>query len=162
MRQGVILVILLILGTILIYPVNVFYISSSEGIIFEKTLRPGETFALEYIHSWDKTPVRDIFTINRKNNLVLLVEEYSWMGAGLDYHPREKFKFDKDKVRIFKNKELGELNLAVGSVSKQHLCFGKNKIPLVHLQSPGSKIVLKSKKTNLIRFLSGLIRLTKE
>lgn len=162
MRQGVILVIIIVLGIIAIFPINVFYIKSSEGSIFKKILRPGEIFALEYIHSWDKTPVRDVFTINKDNNLVLLAEEYQWMGAGLDYHPREEFEFDEDTVRILKNKEIEELNLAVGSVSKQHLCFGNEKIPLAHLQPPGSKIILKSKKTNLIKFLLELMRLTRE
>lgn len=47
-------------------------------------LAPGEEFSVSYIHSFEKTPVRGVYTV-RDGEIFQLREEYAYNAAGLEY-----------------------------------------------------------------------------
>ena len=58
-----------------------------EEVLLESPVKRGDLFTIEYRHSSDHTPVRDLFTIGDEGEIVLIEESYRWYGAGLESHP---------------------------------------------------------------------------
>lgn len=157
-RQGVVVLCLTLLVVVLALPVTVLEVCSPDGtVLLRRPLPPGGRFELHYVHSWDKTPVIDLFASDKAGNLLLVEEQYLWMGAGLDFHPRASLDFSGNMVRVLAPRPVGILHLAVGTVANQRLVFGQEELPLTRLAPPGTKITLQLKKASVFAALSGSI-----
>ena len=113
-----------------------------EGDLLRQVpVRPGDLFRLEYIHSSDGTPVRDIFRVEKDGHFVILEEHYLWYGAGLESHPQAIISFDGDCTRVTVNRNLQQLLLRIGRVSNQVILLGDTRIALAEL-APGGRLIL--------------------
>ncbi|HHV08265.1 MAG TPA: DUF1850 domain-containing protein [Firmicutes bacterium] len=156
MRPRVVVLCIALLGAVLVYPITVVEVCSSDGqVVLRRPLPVDGRFELHYTHSWDKTPVQDVFAGDDNGNLMLVEERYLWMGAGLDFHPRAELDFSGDMVRALAPRRLGRLHLAVGTVANQRLIFGREEVPLARLAQPGTKLTLQLKKASIFAVLSG-------
>lgn len=118
-----------------------------EGrLLFAVPLPATRTFEVRYTHSWDKTPVWEVFTVNDRRDLVLVEEDYLWMGAGLEFHPAADFDFSGERVRVRRNRTIGELRLAVGTVADHRLALGDREVPLARYAPPGTKVLLRTRR----------------
>ncbi|MDK2855498.1 MAG: hypothetical protein PWQ41_513 [Bacillota bacterium] len=138
----------------LFWPVAVLEVRSlpSRALLFRTKLPASGRFELRYTHSWDKTPVWEVFASDARGDLILVEESYLWMGAGLDFQPAADFDFSGERVRVRRNRHVGELRLAVGTVADHRLVVGSREVSLVRFAPPGSKVLLKVRR--LPRFLS--------
>ncbi len=118
-----------------------------EGdLLWQVPVRPGEFFRLQYTHSSDGTPVRDIFRVEEDGHFVILEEHYLWYGAGLESHPQAIISFDGDYTRVTVNRRLEQLLLRVGRVSNQQILSGYTRIALTELAPGGSLILIRIAK----------------
>lgn len=157
MRQRVVILCSALLVILLLCPITVLTICSSDRVVLRRPLPPDGRFELHYTHSWDKTPVHEIFASDEDGSLMLMEERYSWMGAGLDFHPSAQLDFSGNMVRQLAPRHLGKLHLAVGTVANQRLIFGREEVPLIHLAQPGTKLTLQLEKARVFTVLPELI-----
>lgn len=122
---------------------------STKKIIFSRRVVPGDDFSTLYIHSVEKTPVKEIFVIDNQYRIILSETQVSSSGAGL---PSQIFKeeqfFLKDGKFIIKNinKFLPFIPLKVGKASHNIFFFKEEMIDLSTLIGDGL-VYIKIKKT---------------
>lgn len=158
MKRLLIIVFLIIISTILFWPVPILEIYSlpNRTLLLRNRLPKTGVFQLQYIHSWDKTPVWDIFKVNKLGNLILDREEYLWMGAGLESYSEADMDFNGERVSIRHNKNIKEFQLAVGTVANHRLIIDNNEITLDSIVEAGKKIIIKTRLLpRLIFYLKG-------
>jgi hypothetical protein len=85
----------------------------------------------------------------------LVEEDYLWMGAGLDFQPAADFDFSGERVRVRRNRHVGELRLAVGTVADHRLVVGSREVPLNGFAPSGSKVLLRARRLPWIVSLFG-------
>ncbi|MBA7500129.1 hypothetical protein ES704_02882 [subsurface metagenome] len=113
---------------------------STKKIIFSRRVAPGDIFSTLYIHSVEKTPVKEIFVINNQYRIILSETQVSSSGAGL---PSQVFKEEqfllKDGKFIIKNinKFLPFIPLKVGKNSHNTFFFKEEMIDLSTLIGDG-------------------------
>ncbi|MCK9444247.1 MAG: DUF1850 domain-containing protein [Tissierellaceae bacterium] len=137
----------MILIAVFAFPVPILEILllPENSLVFRANISKNRGFELQYTHSWDKTPVWDIFMVDSWGNLILDREEYLWMGAGLESFSQGNLSFDGDRVSVVLGKRINDLQLAVGTVANHKLIINSKEIPLVNYVDPGSKILIKTK-----------------
>jgi len=114
-----------------------------EGnLLWQRPVAPGDLFVLDYTHSSDGTPVRDIFRVERDGTFVLLEEQYLWYGAGLESHPQAAVSFEGERTRVMVNRRLPHLLIRVGRVSNQAIRSGDARAALADLAPGGSLLQL--------------------
>jgi len=112
-------------------------------ILLSRPVMGGDRFYIDYIHSLDKTPVRDIFLVSQKGELILLEEQYEWYGAGLAFHPEGKgnILFDENCTRVLINRPYDPFHLRVGHIANHTLTVNSEKIPLLSIANGGDLLV---------------------
>lgn len=107
-------------------------------------LLPGEVFVYKYIHSVEKTPVYEKFSITWSGNLILSSTEFSSYGAGLPLETRH-FSSAKECFAITNLHILfPELRIRVSRTPGQTLTINNNKFSLQALAEPGQIIYLQT------------------
>jgi hypothetical protein len=105
-----------------------------EEVLWESPVKRGDRFTIEYRHSSDHTPVRDLFTVGDEGEIVLIEESYRWYGAGLESHPgMGKTDFSGDWTRVRMRRVLPRFLLRVGEVAEQVLTIHGQKVPLLSI-----------------------------
>ena len=117
-----------------------------DGLLWHAPVGLGDLFRLEYTHSSDGTPVRDIFRVVEDGHFVMLEEQYLWYGAGLESHPHAKISFDGKWTRVSVDRPFQELLIRVGRVSNQVISSGDSRIPLSALAPGGSLLRIRIAK----------------
>lgn len=119
-------------------------VSESRKVLLDLSVNPGDEFYIHYIHSSDKTPVRDTFRINEEGQLILIEEAFLWHGAGLEFqsHGDIHLAFDGKWSKVRLNRFFPELVIRVGRIAKQRLIFKDRSIYLDSLVRPGESIIL--------------------
>lgn len=115
-------------------------------LLWHVPVRPGDLFRLEYTHSSDGTPVRDLFRVEEDGYIVILEEQYLWYGSGLESHPQASISFDGCYTRVTVNRRLQQLLLRVGRVSHQVIWSGDSRVALADLAPGGSLLQLRIAK----------------
>jgi hypothetical protein len=105
-----------------------------EEVLWEAPVKRGDRFTIEYRHSSDHTPVRDLFTVGDGGEIVLLEESYRWYGAGLESHPEMgETDFSGDWTRVRMQRVLPRFLLRVGEVAGHVLTIHGQKVPLLSI-----------------------------
>ena len=102
------------------------YDPREDVVLKEFPVNVGDTFYLDYIHSSEKTPIHDIFTIDEAGQIVLVEERFNWYAVGLESHPEYReasIVFDGSVTRVLLRREFPVLSLRVGWVADQVLTF---------------------------------------
>lgn len=104
----------------------------------------GERFSVEFIHSVNKSPVRDIFEIRNGNEIFVVETDYFGFGAGVQtqLNPGETLEYGDDGSMQIKNidKYLPNLIYVVGTVSDHVLGIGQQEISLRDLCGRSSHV----------------------
>ena len=121
------------------FPANgdlLFQIVRTEGerVLWQSSAKPGDHFTIEYRHSSDHTPVRDLFRIGEDGEIVLIEESYRWFGAGLESHPDVgKTDFSGNWTRVRMQRVFPCFLLRVGEVTDQILTIHDRNVPLLSI-----------------------------
>ncbi len=104
----------------------------------------GDQFYIHYIHSSDKTPVRDTFQIDDTGQLVLVEEAFLWYGAGLEFqnHPGVQLSYDGEWSTVRLKRVFPELVIRVGRIAQQKLLLKNQSIRFDRLARPGERLIL--------------------
>ena len=124
--------------------------SNNKSIIINDFDYKIDSFYIEFIHSVNKSPVKEYYKINEEKKIILYKSIYYNFGAGVETNTYgdQKFEFGKDGSLIFYdlNIEFNELNYIVGTVY-DHILYIideneniKNKIILNNEFGKNSKI----------------------
>ena len=126
-----------------------FQIVRTEGekVLWEAAARPGDHFTIEYRHSSDHTPVRDLFRIGEDGEIVLIEESYRWFGAGLESHPDAgEIDFSGDWTRVRLNRPFPRFLLRVGKIANQIMTFQGRDVPLLSISKGGDSVWIRATK----------------
>jgi len=104
----------------------------------------GDTYAVEFIHSVNKSPVRDVFEIRDKEiwNIQCI---YYGFGAGVEetLNEGETLSYGENGEMIISNieKKMDNLIIVVGTISDHTLYLGEETISLRDLCGRSSKVL---------------------
>jgi hypothetical protein len=102
---------------------------------------------IEYRHSSDHTPVRDLFAIGDKGEIILIEESYLWHGAGLESHPDVgKTDFSGDWTRVRMQRILPRFLLRAGEVANHVLTLHDREIPLLSIAKGRESVWIRTTK----------------
>ncbi len=105
-----------------------------EEALWESPVEPGDFFTIEYRHSSDHTPVRDLFTIDDNGEIVLIEESYRWYGAGLESRADVgKTDFSGEWTRVRMRRPFPRFLLRVGEVANHVLTIHDQRVPLLSI-----------------------------
>ena len=69
-----------------LYPIWVLTLTKNDQIIFLRSVKPGDTFQLAYLHSVALSDVRDFLLIDSEYRIVLTETRFQGQGTGLPYN----------------------------------------------------------------------------
>jgi hypothetical protein len=120
----------------------------TDRIYWKRTIRRGDTFSIEFIHSVNQSPVRDTFIVQRDGIGVLEALFYDF-GAGMQTDLQEGQTLerlgDALVIRGFRQ-TYRELHYIVGTVSDHVFIFRDSQISLRNLCGRNAHIVIQVKK----------------
>lgn len=104
----------------------------------------GDVFSVEFIHSVNKSPVRDYYEIRDGGRIYVIQTDYYGFGAGVqtELNPGETLEYRPDGAMQIKNidKYLPNLTYVVGTVSDHVLYINGEEISLRELCGQSSKV----------------------
>ena len=122
--------------------------SGKEYAVFP--VSDGDGFSVEFIHSVNKSPVRDIYEIRNGNEIFVVETDYFGFGAGVQtqLNPGEILEYGDDGSMQIKNidKRLPDLIYIVGTVSDHVLRIAQKEISLRELCGKNSHVRFAVKK----------------
>lgn len=137
----------------------------SGRLLYLTPMRVGGKFEVNFVHSVEKTPVREVFRAERDLSIYLVETIYESFGAGLPTTPDEgaKLVVGGGKTRITgMNRRIGNLFLAVSPFPGHTLATGEETIVLADLARPGTGLGIKVvREPAVIRFFRGRCKWTR-
>ncbi|NLB73349.1 MAG: DUF1850 domain-containing protein [Firmicutes bacterium] len=109
--------------------------------LYQAPVKEGDGFVLEFVHSVERTPVKEVFRIERDGKIYLVETEYESFGAGLPTMPdeREESVVEGGKIRITgMRREIEPFLVAVSPVPGHVLTVGGEEVVLASLAKPGT------------------------
>lgn len=127
----------------------------TDVVLHEWKVKPGDRFYLDYTHSSAKTPVHDIFIINDQGQIILIEENFSWFGAGLEAlsteHSRVVYDTRQKKIRVLQHRHFPDFLLRIGRVANHRMTCHKKSIPLKNLAKGGELVRIQVTQTSHVR-----------
>ena len=93
-------------------------------------LDPGQEFAVDYIHSFNKTPIHEVYVI-RDDQIVQTREEFQYFAIGLEYTDRDQERVGNFTV-LHMNRTFESVPIRVAMYTNQSLVIGDDRTPLTH------------------------------
>jgi hypothetical protein len=109
--------------------------------LYQAPVKVGDRFALEFVHSVERTPVKEVFRIERYSKIYLIETEYESFGAGLPTMPDEgeQSVVEGGKIRITgMRREIEPFLIAVSPIPGHVLTIGGEEVVLASLAKPGT------------------------
>jgi hypothetical protein len=136
----------LVLAVAALYPLPVLEVRAGKGggLLFVRSLRPGDTFSLSFIHSVEKSPVRDHFKIDEGYRIVLYETAFRSLNTGLptDVSGGEHWvRADGEFHVVNRHRFLPEIRLPVDSSSANTLEIGGRRVSLPALAGDGLLVI---------------------
>ncbi len=108
-------------------------------------MKMGERFSVEFIHSVNKSAVRDYYEIRENGEIYVVETHYYGFGAGVqtELNPGEELEYGEDGSMMIKNidKPVPNLVYVVGTVSDHVLRINDEEISLRELCGRNSKVL---------------------
>ncbi len=118
-----------------------------------------DTFGIEFVHSIHKTPVIEEYYIDEGLDIVLDRVIYESYGVGMpsSIEPGQTYKQENGKYIIGNiQRRLEFIDLAIGQMVANHqLKIHDRKVPLSHINPPGSWVRIQVKKVSLLTIWKG-------
>lgn len=89
---------------------------------------PGQEFAIHYIHSFDKTPIHEVYVI-RDGKIVQIREEFQYFAIGLEYTKNDQERVGNFTV-LHMERTFDEFAIRVATYTNQSLVIGDERTPL--------------------------------
>ena len=114
---------------------------NDDRILFNKPIKPGDTFVYSYTHSLQKLPIEEKFIISEDLNIVLIESKVRSLAASGPFPaPEEDIYLTEEYAFIKTNRPFQSLVLRVAYYYKQQIRFPKEVIELNELAAPGDPI----------------------
>jgi hypothetical protein len=115
-----------------------------QKVLLELPVQSGEFFFYQYIHSSDRTPVRDTFRIDEGGKMILVEEAFLWHGAGLEFqaHGDVEVSHADRWTRVRLSRAFPSLPIRVGRIAQQMLIFQRKSYPLDQIGKPEECLIL--------------------
>lgn len=101
------------------------------------TLDAGETFAVTYVHSFEKTPVTAVYTV-RDGEIHQVREEYAYNAAGLGYTRSERREGNRSVVDV--DERVGSFTIRISDSEAHYLTVDGRDRPLDSYAEPWSTV----------------------
>lgn len=125
----------------------------SPACLYQVPVREGDEFTLEFIHSVQRTPVKEVFRIDGKGSIYLIETEYQSFGAGLPTMPDvgAEVEVEGGKIRITgMRRKIDQFLVAVSPVPGHALTVGGEKVELASLAQPGTGLLIRVARERLL------------
>ena len=123
----------------------------TKNIYAQFPIAPDEQFSVEFIHSVNKSPVKDIYEIRNGSEIFVVETDYYGFGAGVqtELNPGEILEYGDDGAMQVKNidQHMPNLIYVVGTVSDHVLCIGNRTVSLRDLCGKSSHVLFTVKNT---------------
>ena len=143
---------IIIISVLLLYIFRPSYLTiedmASGEALFTQRVSQGERFAVTYIHSVERSPVKEIFEI-RQSDIYTMESHTESFGAGMPYDGEEiEMKDGKFIIRNINRKvHGGALRVRPSSVFPHHVEIGKNRIIISETPYEGRNLEIKVVRT---------------
>ncbi len=110
-------------------------------VLYMTPIAPGEQFEVGFVHSVERTPVREVFETGQDLSIYLVETVYESFGAGLPTMPDEQATLvvKGGVMRIIGlRRKIGRLFLAVSPVPGHELTVREQRVDLADLARPGT------------------------
>lgn len=123
---------------------NIYHVAEDQQLLVKSVkVKPGDEVILSYIHSSDKTPVKQVFTVSGDELLKLQEERYRWYGAGLEFGSRYEVNTEDGWVRITGyDRSFETLPVRVAETVSQELVVNDKVIVLTELAPPLARLTI--------------------
>jgi hypothetical protein len=130
---------------------------TQDRVFFSRKINPGDRFTFKYIHSVQKTPVYEVFTIDEKGRVVLVETRVMSLGHGLPAPRRdEEYAIEEDFLVIRNlNRNVGRLLIRVNFVRLMEIDFGRKAFDLRQCGRAGDLIEVSAVRKKGIREMIG-------
>jgi hypothetical protein len=140
----------IVIGGFIIWFVGVIlqphgFIETTQGIYQTVPVKSGEQLSLSFVHSVQRTPVIENFTIEDSGIFILESTEYQSFGVGLPFLAEDGiFQAEKDKF-VMKGMNRPEqcLRLRTGPEAKLSLTYAGRTIPLYSVFPAGTLVTVR-------------------
>jgi hypothetical protein len=128
-------------------------IETKEGkVLYSTPWSKGDRFELSYLHSVNKSPITDLFTV-RDGKILLIASRFHSFGAGVAALPEES----GGHVRVGREyleyvgieREMPALSVFVPREANTTFRYGKEAIPLNRLSPPGTLLRIRLTRQSL-------------
>jgi len=125
--------------------------------LYQARVKEGDRFAIEFVHSVERTPVKEVFKIGQDCTIYLVETEYESFGAGLPTMPGEgeESVLEGGKIRITGiRRKIEPFLVAVSPVPGHVLAVGGEETALASLAEPGTGLRIRVvREPAVVRFL---------
>lgn len=123
-------------------------------IIWQRPVTKEVKFAIEYLHSVEKTPVWEYFQV-KGGKLYLTGTRYESYGAGLPFLKKHNYIVSDDKFEIKEiNEQLEKIELRVSDYAKHKFIVNGQEYKLYQMTEPMNLVVIDLKVMNQLELLT--------
>lgn len=146
------------LGGVLLSPLAVTNVTvlrladprSGETLGVER-VEEGDRFAIHYVHSFDKTPIREVYEI-RGEGIVQIREEFEYHAIGLEYTERNQTRED-GFTALHMDRRFDSFTVRVAKYTDQSLVIDGEQRPLSSYTDEWESIRFAVERVNYLRYL---------
>lgn len=111
---------------------------------------PGQEVAIHYIHSFDKTPIHEVYVI-RDGKLVQIREEFQFYAIGLEYTERNQERVGNFTV-LHMEREFDSFAIRVATYTNQSLVIGDKQTPLTDYAEKWDTLKLSGERVSYLEY----------
>ncbi|WP_122088256.1 DUF1850 domain-containing protein [Halalkalicoccus subterraneus] len=123
---------------------------SGETLGVER-VEEGDRFAIHYVHSFDETPIREVYEI-REEGIVQVREEFEYHAIGLEYTEGNQTREDGFTV-LQMDRRLGTFTVRVAKYTEQSLVIDGEERPLSDYTEEWGSIRFSIERVGYLRYL---------
>ncbi len=125
-------------------------------LLYSAPVRLQSRFEVRFVHSVERTPVREVFTAGPDLDIYLVETAYESFGAGLPTTADDgaRFVLEDGKIRITgMHRRIGELVLCVSPLPRHALVLEGKTMMLADLAKPGTALSVKVVRASVLALL---------
>ncbi|WP_266081442.1 DUF1850 domain-containing protein [Haladaptatus caseinilyticus] len=111
---------------------------------------PGQEFAIHYTHSFDKTPIHEVYVI-RDGKIVQIREEFQYFAIGLEYTEREQERVGNFTV-LHMERPFDSFALRVATYTNQSLVIDDERTPLTDYSDRWETLTFSAERISYLEY----------
>jgi hypothetical protein len=128
----------------------------TSKVLYSSDVMPGDKFSVTYIHSVNKSPVEDQFSVESDYGIMLQKTVFKSFGAGIPSNSGDggEFTFYNDRIEVeYTGRKIEKLLMFVGVIADHHFLMNGRDIRLNELSLPQRSVQFLVKKITVYRYL---------